>query len=270
MLGKHAILGVLGLCFLLPLLWMVLTALKTPSQIVTYPPVLVPHPVLLSNFPQALQSEPFLTYLKNTLVYALATMVGVGLSSSLVAYGFSQVNWRGRDILFYVMLSTMLLPFLVTLIPLFVIYKDLGWVGSYLPLIVPTFFGYSVFSTFLLRQFFMTVPGELRDAARLDGASELYVYARIVMPLAKPAVGAVLMFQFIYCWNDFLGPLIYVNKASEYPLSIGLYEMVGTYTTNWGWLMAASTAFTVPIVILFFVFQRYFIQGVAISGASAT
>lgn len=263
---KHAALIILGASFVFPLFWMIDTSLKELPQAVTFPPIWVPHPFLPSNYPNGLTSEPFFRYFLNTLYYGVLTVVGVTVSSSLVAYGFSRLRWPGRDILFYVMVATMLLPFIVTLIPLFVLYKHLGWVGSYKPLIIPTFFGSSVFSTFLLRQFFMTIPESLSDAARVDGANELYIYSRIIVPLSKPAMATVALFQFIYAWNDFLGPLIYIDKSSLYPLSIGLNQMLGTYSTNWSWLMAAATAVTAPMIILFFLTQRTFIQGITLTG----
>lgn len=256
----------LALIFVFPLIWMLLTSFKPLPEAVAYPPIWWPHHFLFSNYPNALASEPFLGYFKWTLVYALSTMLGVALSSSLVAYGFACLEWRGRDQLFYVMVATMLLPFIVTLIPLFVLYKHLGWVGSYKPLIIPTFFGSSVFSTFLLRQFFMGIPKPLLDAARIDGASEFYIYRRVVLPLAKPALASVVLFQFLYAWNDFLGPLIYIDKSSLYPISLGLYEFLGQYTTNWSWLMAATTIALLPVVVLFFLTQRYFVEGVTVTG----
>jgi multiple sugar transport system permease protein len=263
---KYVLITLLALVFLFPLVWMVLTSLKPLPEAVAYPPVWLPHPFLFKNYPNALQSEPFLGYFKWTLYYCITTVIGVALSSSLVAYGFSCLEWKGRDALFYVMVSTLLLPFIVTLIPLFVLYKHLGWVGSYKPLIIPTFLGSSVFSTFLLRQFFLGIPRPLLDAARVDGAGEFFIYRRIVLPLAKPAMASVALFQFIYAWNDFLGPLIYINSSSLYPISIGLDQFLGQYTTNWSWLMAATTVATVPIVILFFLTQRYFVEGITVTG----
>jgi ABC-type glycerol-3-phosphate transport system permease component len=265
-MGKHVLLIALGVTFILPLFWMILTSVKQLPQAVTFPPVWIPHPLDLSNYPQAFSAEPFAGYFFHTLYYCVTTVVGVTLSGSLVAYGFSRVKWPGRDILFYVMVSTMLLPFIVTLIPLFVLYKEIGWVGSYNPLIIPTFFGSSVFSTFLLRQFFMTIPQTLSDAARIDGANEFVIFTRIILPLAKPALATIALFQFIYSWNDFLGPLIYLNKSSLYPLSVGLTEFLGQYTTNWPWLMAASTVATLPIIVLFFLTQKTFIQGITLTG----
>ncbi|HEX6521191.1 MAG TPA: carbohydrate ABC transporter permease, partial [Streptosporangiaceae bacterium] len=265
-IGKHVLLIVLGVTFIFPLLWMILTSVKQLPQAVTFPPTWIPHPMDLSNYPQAFSAEPFASYFFHTLYYCVTTVVGVTVSGSLVAYGFSRIKWPGRDALFYVMVATMLLPFIVTLIPLFVLYKEIGWVGSYKPLIIPTFFGSSVFSTFLLRQFFMTIPQTLSDAARIDGANEFVIFSRIILPLTKPALATIALFQFIYAWNDFLGPLIYLNQSSLYPLSIGLSEFLGQYTTNWSWLMAASTVATLPMIVLFFLTQKTFIQGITLTG----
>ena len=265
-LSKHAVLIVVSVLLGFPLLWMVLTSFKTNSQSLAVPVVWWPHPFKWSNYPQFLSAVPFYRYFLNTLLYAGVTIVGVCISSSLVAYGFSRIRWRGRDVLFQVMVSTLLIPFFATLIPLFVIYKNLHWVGWYLPLMIPTFLGSSVFSTFLLRQFFMTIPEALSDAARVDGANEFYIYSRIILPMAKPAMATVILFQFIYCWNDYIGPLIYIDNQVWYPLSLGLYQVLGTYTTNWPWVMAAATAATAPIVILFFFTQRTFIEGIAVQG----
>jgi multiple sugar transport system permease protein len=263
---KHIVLIAVGAMFALPLAWMVLTSFKSASQALTFPVVWWPHPFLWNNYPHVLSSLPFGRFFLNTFVYCAVTIVGVCISSSLVAYGFSRLRWRGRNGLFYVMLMTLLLPFVCTLIPLFILYKHVGWIGTYLPLEVPTFFGSSVFSTFLLRQFFMTIPQSLSDAARMDGANEFYIYSRIVLPLAKPAMATVILFQFIYCWNDFLGPLIYISNERSYPLSLGLDLILGDYSTNWSWVMAAASAATLPIVILFFLTQRTFIQGIALTG----
>ena len=170
-----------------------------------------------SNYPDLFAALPYFRFFWNTFLYAAVTIVGVCASSSLVAYGFSRLRWPGRDTLFYVMLMTLILPFACTLIPLFVMYKRFGWIGTYLPLEVPTFFGSSVFSTFLLRQFFMTIPHSLSEAARIDGANEFYIYSRIILPLAKPALASVILFQFVYCWNDYLGPLVYISNTQFLP-----------------------------------------------------
>jgi multiple sugar transport system permease protein len=264
--SKHTVLIVLSAMFALPLVWMLGTSFKTPQQALELPVVWWPHPFLWSNYPDLFAALPYFRFFLNTFAYAGVTIVGVCVSSSLVAYGFSRLRWPGRDAVFYVMLMTLILPFACTLIPLFVMYKNFGWIGTYLPLEVPTFFGSSVFSTFLLRQFFMTIPETLSDAARIDGASEFYIYRRIILPLAKPAMAAVILFQFVYCWNDYLGPLVYISNQNSYPLSLGLDLILGDYTTNWAWVMAGATAATAPIVILFFFTQRTFIQGITVTG----
>lgn len=263
---RHVVLIVLVATFVFPLFWMILTSLKTAQQAISIPPSWIPDPVMWRNYPDAWSSQPFVRYIWNTLVYCATSVFGVVLSSSLVAYGFSRLRWRGRDTLFYIMVSTMLLPYIVTMIPLFVVYKNLGWTNTYLPLIVPMFFGASVFSTFLLRQFFMTIPESLSESARMDGASEIWIYLRIIMPLSKPALAVVALFQFLNAWNDFLGPLIYLNDTSKYPLSLALTQMIGTFSTNWSWLMVASTIMTVPIIVLFFLTQKTFIQGITLTG----
>jgi ABC-type glycerol-3-phosphate transport system permease component len=265
-LGKHSVLIAVSAMFALPLVWMAGTSFKTAQQALTLPVVWWPHPFLWSNYPDLFASLPYFRFFWNTFLYAAITIVGVCISSSLVAYGFSRLRWPGRDAVFYVMLMTLILPFVCTLIPLFVMYKRFGWIGGYLPLEVPTFFGSSVFSTFLLRQFFMTIPQSLSEAARIDGANEFYIYLRIILPLAKPAMATVILFQFIYCWNDYLGPLVYISNQNSYPLSLGLALILGEFTTNWAWVMAGATAATAPIVILFFFTQRTFIQGITLTG----
>ena len=264
--GKHAVLILVSVVLGFPLLWMVLTSLKSNPQAVAVPPVWIPHPFLWSNYPNVISAVTFPRFLLNTLMYAASTIVGVCISSSLVAYGFSRIRWRGRDFLFKLMVSTLLIPFFATLIPLFVMYKNFHMVGWYLPLIVPTFLGSSIFSTFLLRQFFMTLPQSVSDAARVDGANEFTIFTRVILPMSKPALATVILFQFVYCWNDYLGPLIYIDNQTWDPISLGLTLVLGTYTTNWPWVMAAASAATLPIVILFFFTQRTFIAGIAIQG----
>ena len=267
--AKHAVLLVVTVVLGFPLLWMVVTSLKSNTQALAVPAVWLPHPLLWRNYPQMISAVSFFRFVLNTLMYAGFTIVGVCLSSSLVAYGFSRIRWKGRDSLFQVMVSTLLVPFFATLIPLFVMYRNFHMVGWYLPLVVPTFLGSSIFSTFLLRQFFMTIPQSLSDAARMDGANEFVIYSRVILPMAKPALATVILFQFIYCWNDYLGPLVYINNQTWYPLSLGLGLILGTYTTNWPWVMAAATAATLPIIVLFFFTQRTFIEGIAIQGTGS-
>src|ERR1700677_1275804 len=254
--AKHTVLIVLSAMLGLPLLWMVLTSFKTAAQARTLPVLWWPPPFLPGHYPDLFPALPIWRFFLNTFVYAAVTIVGVLISSSLVAYGFSRLRWPGRDAVFYVMLMTLILPFVCTLIPLFVMYKRFGWIGTYLPLEVPTFFGSSVFSTFLLRQFFMTIPQSLSDAARIDGASEFYIYRRGILPLAKPAMATVILFQFIFCWNHYLGPLIYISNQSSYPLSLGLDLILGDYSTNWAWVMAGGAGGAAPSRVFFFLAQR--------------
>ena len=264
---RHGILIVLGVLFLVPFFWMLSTSLKQLPQILTWPPEWIPKPFTWANYPDALGYFPFFRYLGNTLYYGFSTVIGVVISSSLVAYGFARLKWAGRGIMFMIMISTLMLPFQVLMIPLFILFRHLGWTDTYKPLIIPTFFGSSVFSTFLLRQFFLTIPETLSEAARIDGAGEFTIYRRIVLPLAKPALATVALFQFLYAWNDFLGPLIYLNSQHLYPISLGLDSFLSSYgLTQWGYLMAAATVATLPMVVLFFLAQKTFIQGITMTG----
>lgn len=262
---KHAVLILSAVSFVFPLLWMIDTSLKPSFEQLSWPPVWIPNPFDFSNYPSAMNFEPFFHYVLNTLYYCVATVIGTVVSSSLAAYGFARINFPERNILFVIMLATMMLPYQVTMVPLFVLFKHLNWVGSYKPLIIPTFFG-SAFNIFLLRQFFMTIPNSLSEAAYMDGASQFTIFFRIIMPLAKPAVATVALFQFIAAWNDFLGPLIYLNNQNLFTISLGLQNYVSAYGTQWGLLMAASTVATLPIIVLFFATQKTFIQGISLSG----
>ena len=264
-LFSHTVLLGLGVLFAIPFFWLVSTALKPDTQIFQMPPVWVPRPPQWQNFPKALNYIPFASYTWNTLKIALLNVTGTLISCSLVAYSLAKIPWRGRDLVFYSLLATMILPGQVTLIPNFSIFKAFGWIGTILPLVVPSFLG-SAFSIFLLRQFFLTIPNELSDAARIDGCSEFDIYRRIILPLAKPALATVGLFTFIGAWNDFLGPLMYVTDERTYTLSLGLQRFVSQHGAEWSMLMAASTVMTLPIIVLFFFAQRTFIQGVTLTG----
>jgi multiple sugar transport system permease protein len=262
---SHVALLTIGVFFALPFYWLVSTSLKPDAQILAMPPVWVPHPVRWDNFPRALRYVPFLLYTWNTLRICVLNVLGTVLSCSLVAYSLAKIRWRGREWVFYSLLATMILPGQVTMIPTFTIFKALHWIGTILPLVVPSFFGNGFF-IFLLRQFFLTLPSELSDAARIDGCSELGILLRVIMPLARPALATVGLFTFIGCWNDFLGPLLYLNDESAYTLAIGLQRFVSQHGAEWSMLMAASTVMTLPIVVIFFFAQRTFIQGVTLTG----
>ncbi|HVK06509.1 MAG TPA: carbohydrate ABC transporter permease [Armatimonadaceae bacterium] len=262
---SHLVLVVLGVSFALPFYWLMTTALKTDEQIFRVPPVWIPRPAVWENFPRALTHIPFALYTWNTLKICVLSVVGTTLSCALVAYSLAKVPWRGRNWIFYSLLATMILPGQVTMIPTFTIFKSLGWIGTTLPLWVPSFFG-SAFNIFLLRQFFLTIPAELSDAARIDGCSDGAIFWRIVLPLSRPALATVALFTFIANWNDFLGPLLYLNDERSYTLSLGLQRFVSQHGAEWSLLMAASTVMTVPIIVLFFFAQRTFIQGISTTG----
>lgn len=269
----HAALLILCLPPLLPLLWMVSTSLKTDAQI--FPPAgrqtavtlgsLIPNPVKLENYPSALRTVPFTTYLQNTVLLCAITVLATLLSSAAVAYGFGRLDFRGKGPLFLLMISTLALPGQVTMVPIFALYRWLGWYGSYLPLTVPYFFA-APFYVFLLTQFLRTIPEELSEAARIDGASEWTTFTRVILPLTKPALATCALFQFLATWNDFFGPLLYINDPSRYTLAYGLQQFVSAYGGKWAELMAAAALFTLPIILLFFFAQRTFIQGIATTG----
>ena len=225
------------------------------------------------NFPDALNRATraslnvnFWTYIKNSLIVALFSIIGTLVSCAPAAYGFARIRWKGRDVVFVLVLTTMMLPFQVTMIPLYILFTGtLAWGNTFLPLIVPTFFG-NAFDIFLLRQFFLTIPEELADAARIDGASEYRIFWSIMLPLSKPVLAAITVFTFLWAWNDFTGPLLYLTDPRRFTMALGLQDFQGQHAVSWNLLMAASAVFTIPIVILFFFAQRTFIQGVKLTG----
>jgi multiple sugar transport system permease protein len=251
--------------FLLPFLWMLSTSLKPDAQLYSYPPVWIPHPFQWANYPKSVTYVPFFLYLRNTVVISVASMIGVIFSSSLVSYSLARIPWPGRHFLFLLTIATLMLPFQVTLIPVFLVFKTLGWVGDLRPLIVPQFFGHALY-IFLLRQFFMSIPMELSEAARIDGANEFRIFWSVIMPLAKPALATVAVFQFIRSWTDYLNPLIYLNDQNLYTLQLGLYQYSSQYGREWGLLMSAAVLITLPPIITFFFTQRTFVQGVTLTG----
>jgi multiple sugar transport system permease protein len=252
--------------FLSPLLWMIITSLKDLGSVALFPPQWVPDPVVPQNYVDALTFMPFGRYFANTALFTLAAMVGDTLSAAFVAYGFAKLRAPGRDLLFLFVLSTLMIPFPATMIPQYLLFRQLGWLNSYLPLVVPTYFG-SAFNIFLMRQFYMGVPNDLIEAAKIDGCGYLRIFGRILLPLARPALAAVAILSFMYHWNDFLGPLIYLNSQDLYTVSVALANFTAAYgATPWNLLMAASAVAVLPCVVLFFLAQRYFIQGIVITG----
>lgn len=252
-------------CFLLPLLWMFSTSLKPDNEVFEYPPRFLPSSWDWENYYLGWSALPFNTYLRNTVIVTFSNVLGNLISCSLPAYGFARLRARGSSFLFMLVLATMMIPFQVTLIPNFILFKTLGWTDSLLPITVPAWFGWP-FSIFLLRQFFMGLPRELDDAARIDGCSYFRIYWNIILPLSKPALATIAIFGFIGNWNNFLGPLIYINKQDLYTLALGLNLFRGQYVTYYNQLMAVSLLALAPILIVFFFTQRTFIQGIALTG----
>lgn len=264
-IGEHSIAIALCLMFLFPLLIVVVTAFMTHAQVGTG--TLIPDPFTWQNFHTVFTEIPFLRYFANTVIYATLATIGVVVSSIPVAYAFSRMRWKGRDATFILVLATMMLPAQVTSVSLYILFTRLDWIGTLLPLIVPTFFG-DAFTIFLLRQFFMTIPQELSEAARIDGASEFTILRKVVIPLAKPAIAAVALFQFLYAWNDFYNPLLYTgNSANGMTLAVGLTQFTTLAKGNaYEIQMAASLLFLLPVVIIFFFSQKVFIEGVTLTG----
>lgn len=263
----YAVLIAGAVIVLFPFLWTFSTSLKTPEQVYQIPPKLIPDPVAPENYSRVVTDRPFGRWMLNSLFVVVVATVGTLLSCSLAAFAFSRLRWPGRDKLFLVLLATMMLPTQVTLIPTFILFKELGWVNTYFPLTLPAWFARNAFYVFLLRQFFMTIPLDLDDAARMDGANNFQVYWRIILPMSKPALGVAALMFAQFKWREFLAPLIYLNRRDSLLASIGLRTFMDeTHGTDWELMMAANIMFMVPVVIVFFFTQRYMIQGVVISG----
>ncbi len=271
---KYVVLLVLAASFILPFYWMASSALKNDNQIYTVPPIWLPSPALWNNFWDAWNTPSlnFNLYTYNTVVkYAIPAAFGTVLSSALVAYSFSRIRWIGRDTVFGLVLATIMIPSWVTIVPLFIIFKQLGWLNTFLPLVIPRFFG-NAFFIFLLRQFFLTIPTELSDAAKIDGANEFQIMSRVILPLTKPALTVVALFAFMDAWNDYFAPLIYVNIDSQWVLALGVEKMraavyeMGNQQLAYPYLMAVSTLVTLPIFVAFFFAQRTFIEGISLTG----
>lgn len=266
---SYSLLVITSLLFITPLLWLVSSSLHSLDGVFAVPFQWLPDKIQWQNYPAAMTVIPFLRYLTNTIFITFMVILATVFSSTLVAYGFSRMQFRGRKQLFALCIATMLLPGQVTIIPLYVLFAKLGWVDSYLPLIVPAFFG-SPFYIFLLRQFFLSIPFEYDEAAVLDGAGPLRIYWSIILPLARPAIATVVVFSFVGVWNDFFNPLIYINSFEKATLTLGLNflktQIIGSGITQWHILMAASVLVLVPNVIIFFLAQRHFIKGISVGG----
>lgn len=264
---SYFILVLLGVILMTPLLWMVFTSLKPMTEIIKFPPTFFPEEIHWENYLTAIKAFPFWQYARNTLLITFFVVLGNVLSNSFIAYGFAKIDFPGKKVFFALVLSTMMVPGFVTMIPQYVIFSKIGWVGTYLPLIVPSFFG-NAFNIFLMRQFYLSINTELIEAAKIDGANHLYIWSHLMLPLTKPALITVAINSFNGAWNDFLGPLLYIQDQDKYTLQIGLQVFQNQSTTQWNYLMAAATLVLIPTVLLFFFAQRYFIEGMDLTGGS--
>ncbi|MCL4508850.1 MAG: carbohydrate ABC transporter permease [Chloroflexi bacterium] len=262
----YLVLTVCGLGMAVPFIWLLSTSLKLEGTEFTFPPQWLPRPIRWQNYADALQVVPYLSYARNTLIITVAATAGTLITASLTAFAFARIRFPGRSVLFMLLLSTLMLPDAVTLVPKYILFSRLHWINTYLPLTVPAWFGGGAFNVFLLRQFFMTIPHDLDEAARIDGASNAQVYWNVVLPLAVPALTTVAIFSIMANWNDFLYPLIYLNQQKYFTLALGLQFFQSQYGTQWTLMMAASVMMILPMILLFFFAQRYFIQGIQLTG----
>lgn len=255
-----------ALIMLIPLIWLLSSSFKDSGRIFVYPPEIIPNPWRPGNYPAVLEAIPFVRFAWNTLFVTVLALIGQILSASLVAFGFARIDFPGRNTLFIILIATIMLPYHVTLIPTFILFRELGWLDTYAPLIVPYWLGGGAFFIFLLRQFYMRLPLDLDDAAQIDGASRWGIYWRIILPQSTPALGVVAVFSFLNHWNDFFNPLIYLSSTDKYTLALGINLFRGYQTTQWNLLMAASVMVSVPCILLYAIAQRYFIQGIVFTG----
>jgi multiple sugar transport system permease protein len=265
-IATYSTLIIISFICLVPFYWMIRSSFMDMAQIFKMPPEWIPKPIRFSNYKEALTMLPFAKYFSNTLIIVVLSVTGTVITSSLCAYSFARINWKGRDKVFGILLTAMMIPFAVTLIPTFIGWQKLGFVNTYAPLVVPAWFGGGVFNVFLLRQFFKTIPKELDEAALMDGAGHFTIYSKIIMPLSKPSLIVVGLFSFMGAWNDFLGPLVYLNDGDKFTLSLGLMQFQGMYSAQWQYMMAASSVVIIPTVIIFFMGQKYFIEGISMTG----
>lgn len=255
-----------GTLMVLPFVWMVRSSVMEPAQIFAYPPQWIPHPLRLANYREAFTDVPSLQYLVNTLTILVPTVAGTVVTSACAAFGFARLRWPGRDWVFALLMSTLILPSVVVLIPTYLVWARAHLVNTFVPLILPAWFGGGVFNIFLLRQFFRTIPRELDEAGYMDGATPLEVFWFVILPLSRPGLTTVAIFSALAVWNDFLGPLIYLNDPKKFTLALGLTFFTGEYTSQWNLLMAAATMVIGPAVLFFLAAQRYFVQGITLTG----
>lgn len=255
-----------GVIMLTPFVWLVVSSLKPLEKVFIFPPEWIPDPVQWQNYPDALLYKPFGLYFLNTLRIVVLNLIAILLSASFCGYGFARIRFPGRDFWFGLVLATLMVPYFVLMVPQFIIFSRLGWVDTFYPLTVPFFFGGGAFNIFLFRQFFRSLPEELADAGRIDGCNEFRIYWQIMAPLCKPAFATVAVFTFLFAWNDYIGPLLYLRSDYNFTVAIGLASFRSIMSTQWHLLMAAATAMTLPVIMLFFFAQRYFVDGLVLSG----
>jgi len=255
-----------ALAFVLPFIWMLSSSLKAESKLFTIPPQWIPSPVKWDNFIKSLTVLPFQVYYRNTAIITVSTIIGDVFTAALVAYGFARFRFRGRNVLFILVLSTIMLPPQVTIIPRFILFRWLKWIDTFVPIILPAYLGGSAFYIFLLRQFFLTIPRELDDAAKIDGLGPLRIFTMIILPMSKPALAIIAIFSFLFNWNDFWHPLVFLSSEEHYTVALGLYSLQGHFFSTVSLLMAAAVMAMLPCLVLFFLAQKYFIQGVVITG----
>lgn len=251
---------------LLPLYWLVRSSFMDMVQIFEMPPIWIPDPIHWENYTQAMTVIPFGQYFFNSTLIVVGVILGVIISSSISAFAFARLEWKGRDRIFAILMTGMMLPFAVTLIPTFVGWSKLGLTNSYAPLIIPAWFGGGMANIFMLRQFYTTIPRELDEAAIVDGANTFTVFIKIIIPLSRSALIVVGLFAFMGTWNDFLGPLIYLSDPDKYTVALGLQQFKGMYNAEWHLMMAASTLAILPVILVYFIGQRYFMDGIALTG----
>lgn len=261
----HLLLAAGALLMIFPFLWTISTSLKLPGSALSWPPTLIPETLHWYNYVEVWSIVPFLTYAQNTTLITVSAVVGSVLSSALVGYAFARLRFPGREVLFIFCISTMMLPFVVLMIPRYILFRNLGWIDTFLPLIVPEWFGVAVY-IFFARQYFRGLPMEYDEAARIDGASSWWIWAKIILPMSKPVLATIAILAFRSNWNDFMAPLIYLQSDENLTLALGLVKFRGYYRTEWALMMAGSVLMTIPVLAVFFFFQRYFLQGLNFSG----
>ena len=266
--------ALLALLWLVPFYWMIRSALLNMSEIFQYPPIFFPNPARWENFSQALTALPFDAYFKNTFLIVIVCVAGILFSCSFSAYGLSRVKWRGREVVFYILMTSIMLPYFAVLIPNFIMWTNLGLANTFVPLMLPSWFGMGtasifgggMFNIFLLRQFFRTIPAELDEAAFVDGAGHFTIFAKIILPLSKPSLICVGLFTFLNTWNDFINPLIFLSDEKKYTIQLGLRTFIGVFNSQWHLLMAAAVVAIIPVLIVFLIGQKYFVEGIATTG----